>query len=336
MSQMQEALQVKEDNKEMLLAKPNVVGVGLGYRETFGRTTEEIAIKVLVKEKLPRVSLQRWAVVPREVDSLRTDVIAVGELRAQPARTERIRPAPGGVSIGHYKISAGTLGCIVIDRASGARLILSNNHVLANTNDARPGDPILQPGAVDGGVLGQDAIARLERFAPIQFGTEPPSCGSAETFITVFNWLLGRLGSRHRLLSYRVNPQATNLLDAALARPLDDSQVLNEILEVGVPSGTAVPTLGMRVRKSGRTTGLTTGEITVLDATVQVGYGAGRTASFEGQAVTSPMSQGGDSGSLVMDANSQAAVGLLFAGSDQSTIFTPIETVFTALQVSLP
>lgn len=336
MSQMQEARQVKEDYKEMLLAKPNVVGVGLGYRETLGRTTDELAIKVLVKEKLPRVSLQRWAVVPREVDSLRTDVVAVGELRAQQSRTDRIRPAPGGVSIGHYKISAGTLGCIVRDRTTGTRLILSNNHVLANTNDALAGDPILQPGPVDGGVLGQDAIARLERFFPIQFGTEPPTCSSAEAFITLANWLLNRIGSRHRLLSYRVNPQATNLVDAAVASPLDDSQVLDEILEIGVPSGTLPASLGMQVRKSGRTTGLTTGEVLVLDATVQVSYGAGRTANFDSQIISGPMSQGGDSGSLVLDANSQAAVGLLFAGSSQTTIFSPIVTVLDAMQVDLP
>jgi len=46
------------------------------------------------------------------------------------------------------------------------------------------------------------------------------------------------------------------------------------------------------------------------------------------------MSQGGDSGSAVLDTSSNL-VGLLFAGSDTSTIFNRIENVFSALQVHL-
>jgi hypothetical protein len=45
------------------------------------------------------------------------------------------------------------------------------------------------------------------------------------------------------------------------------------------------------------------------------------------------MSRGGDSGSLVVAGDSQLAVGLLFAGSDQATIFNPIQEVIKALNV---
>ena len=92
----------------------------------------------------------------------------------------------------------------------------------------------------------------------------------------------------------------------------------------------------MAVRKSGRSTGLTSGTVIVIAATVNVTYGAGQVATFENQVVAGPMSQGGDSGSLVLAGNSLRAVGLLFAGSEQSTIFSPIDTVLDTLQVDLP
>src|SRR5438309_2051812 len=45
----------------------------------------------------------------------------------------------------------------------GRRVVLSNNHILANSNAARIGDPILQPGPADAGTR-DDTIATLERF----------------------------------------------------------------------------------------------------------------------------------------------------------------------------
>ena len=335
MSQHEQVRSVKDSHKGMLLAKANVVGVGVGEKVSHGKSTGELSVVILVRQKMPLVGLDPQAVVPREVDGIRTDVIEVGDVRAQQARTDRWRPAPGGVSIGHYKITAGTFGCVVRDRSSGDRLILSNNHVLANSNDASPGDPILQPGAADGGQDGPDTIARLERFCPIQFNTEPPSCGTAQAVADFLNALAGVIGSGHRLEAIRANPQASNNVDAAVARPLDQRDILDEILEIGVVSGTLPASLGMQVRKSGRTTGLTSGDITVLDATISVSYGTGRTATFENQIVTAPISEGGNSGSLVVAAGELKAVGLLFAGSQQSTIVNPIQEVLDCLDVSL-
>jgi hypothetical protein len=71
-----------------------------------------------------------------------------------------------------------------------------------------------------------------------------------------------------------------------------------------------------------------------VDVTVDVEYGTGRTARFTDQLVAGPMSQGGDSGSAVLD-NNNRLVGLLFAGSDQNTIINRIENVFSALDISL-
>lgn len=327
--------QVKEQHWAELMAKPNVVGVGIGIKETRGVKTGEMSMVVLVRQKIPMDGLQPEVAVPAVVGGVPTDVIEVGDLRALQARTDRWRPAPGGVSIGHYRITAGTLGCVVRDRSTGARLILSNNHVLANSNDASPGDLILQPGPTDGGQASANRIGVLERFCPIQFSESEPTCGIANSVVEIGNAIARLLGANHRLFAKRVDPQAVNQVDAALARPDNSADVLDEIYEIGVVSGVAPAVLGMSVRKSGRTTGLTTGTINVIDATVSVSYGAGRTATFEKQLVAGPMSQGGDSGSLVVDGNSQRAVGLLFAGSNQTTIFSPIQLVLDCLQVDL-
>ena len=73
----------------------------------------------------------------------------------------------------------------------------------------------------------------------------------------------------------------------------------------------------------------------MLDATVNVSYGAGRTARFDNQIVTGPMSKGGDSGSLVVAGDALKAVGLLFAGSDQTTIINPIQAVLDCLSITI-
>jgi hypothetical protein len=277
---------VKEAHKEALMAKPNVIGVGMGYKVSEGVRTEELCLVTLVRQKVPPSALQAEALVPKVIEGVRTDVIEIGEVRALQTHTSRWRPAPAGVSLGHYRITAGTFGCLVRDRATGAPLMLSNNHVLANSNDATPGDAILQPGPADGGRQGADTIA-------------------------------------------------ANLVDAAVARPNLSADILDEIMEIGRVAGTLPAALGMAVRKSGRTTGLTSGEITVMEATVTVSYGAGKDATFENQLIMGPMSQGGDSGSLIVAAGSLQAVGLLFAGSEQSTIANPIQAVLTCLDVTL-
>ncbi len=324
---------VKDRHKEALLAKPNVVGVGTGYKLREGRR-EELCVVAMVTQKLPRASLPEESLVPSEVDGIATDVIQVGLLQAHPARTGRWRPALGGVSVGHRLVTAGTLGSVVRDRSTGTRLILSNNHVLAASNRGQPGDLILQPGQADGGREAEDVLARLERYAPIHFTSAPATCPWALRYARLGNAVAKLLGSKHRVRAYWSDPQAANVMDAAVARPLRDEDVLDEILEIGKVSGTIGATLGMPVRKSGRTTGLTAGQVIVLDATVNVQYGEA-SARFEDQIVTTAMSQPGDSGSLLVAGEALAAVGLLFAGSDQATIHNPIRSVLRGLDIEI-
>ena len=333
---MDDAKAAKQQYQQDLLGKPNVVGVGVGYKVVGGEKTEIPCVMVFVRRKVAAESLSADQMVPAQVEGVATDVIESGTIYAHQSNTEKFRPAPGGVSIGHYQITAGTLGVVVRDNGTGERLILSNNHVLANSNDANPGDAIIQPGGADGGTVQDDQIGTLLRFQPIAFeGTsEPPGCGAAVNYAAFGNFIARTLGADHRVNAYRPQ-QAVNLVDAAVARPLNGADVMDEILEVGAISGVAEALPGMPIRKSGRTTALTTGEIMAVDTTVTVSYGAGRNAVFEQQLVSGAMSQPGDSGSLIVDANSQQAVGLLFAGSDQTTIFSPIEFVQELLNVTV-
>lgn len=335
MPAFEQAKQTKVLHTTIILGKPNVVGVGVGYRVAGNRVTDELGVVVLVRNKIPLAGLTAEAVVPKELDGVRTDVIEVGELRPLQAPTERWRPAPGGVSIGHYKITAGTLGCVVRDRQTGARLVLSNNHVLGNSNEASPGDPILQPGTADGGRVESDTIAYLERFCPLQFNTAPPTCDLAMGYVKVGNLIARFMKSSHQVQALRLNPLAANLVDAAVARPIEDGDLRDDVLNIGAPEGIIPAALGMGVRKMGRTTSFTTGDVLVLNATVTVGYGFDRSATFDDQIVTSPMSRGGDSGSLLLASDARLAVGLLFAGSDQATIHNPIQAVQDCLNIEV-
>jgi hypothetical protein len=334
MTHFAEAKYMKGQYLQSIMEKPNVVGVGIGYKETSKERSDELCITVLVRRKLPVDALPSSALVPQELEGVMTDVVEVGDLKAHQARTDRWRPVPGGVSIGHYLITAGTLGCVVRDRATNTKLILSNNHVLANSNQAREGDPILQPGVADQGSVENDMVARLSRFIPISFNIEPPTCEIAKGFVAISNRFAKFLGSRHRLIAQKVNTEAVNQVDAAVAMPIQGVEILEEILEIGIIGGITPAKLGMRVRKSGRSSGFTTGLITVLDATVDVNYGD-MDARFEGQIITSGMSAPGDSGSLLVAESALLAVGLLFAGSEQVTIYNPIQNVLDQLQVLL-
>lgn len=323
-----EALSV---TRERLLNCAHVVAVGIGYKVSQGQRTTTPAVICSVTRKRPRSDLAAVDLVPATINGVETDVVETGVIRALQERTGRHRPAPGGVSIGHRDITAGTLGCLV--RKNNQVHILSNNHVLANSNEAHRGDPILQPGPADGGTPAEDPIADLTAFVPIEFEDAPSDCPFAQGVTTLLNAGCRLIGSRTRYYTMR-QQQEDNLVDAAIALPRNPEDIDPEILEVGRIQGQAQGELGTAIQKSGRTTGLTMGEIEQVDVTVNVQFGDGRTARFADQLLAGPMSQGGDSGSAVLD-NDNDLVGLLFAGSDNSTIINRIEHVFEALDVTL-
>jgi S1-C subfamily serine protease len=287
---------VLEQSREGLLKKANVVGVGIGEKTTGGLPVGRLCLKVYVEKKLEKSRLAKSDLVPLKLSQVETDVEEVGKIKAH-GFIGRMRPALGGVSIGHYKITAGTLGCLVRDKQTGRGLILSNNHVLANSNAAKKGDIIIQPGAADGGKVPKDKLAELERWIEIDF------------------------------------KDVGNLVDCALAAPVSEEVVKPEIASIGLPRGVSQAQPKMMVQKSGRTTGHTFGEIKDVSATMRISYGR-KAALFRNQILTTAMSQGGDSGSLVLD-QKKRAVGLLFAGSDRVTLCNPIQEVLRLLGVTL-
>jgi len=208
---------IKEARKE-LMNKANVVATGVGYKTSAGKQTSELALICSVDSKKSVQSLTKKELIPASIQNIPTDVNPTGIIRAQQDPTGRFRPAPGGVSIGHYSITAGTLGCLV--KKNNKLYILSNNHVLANSNDAAIGDDIIQPGSYDGGQLPDDKIAELSEFVQIQFagpGVDP--CGVGNAVASFMNVFAKMLGSGTRLQSTRIQAE-DNLVDCAIAAPM--------------------------------------------------------------------------------------------------------------------
>lgn len=335
------------------LAKKNVVGIAEGEKWTNGKPTGKKAILIFVEKKEPLSSLSIGDAIESEIDGIPTDVVgktgiisAINlqprvrvkslsgnpyvvhdavidstfsaqrmRLRRKPAAKPRYKPKPkpkpirksspspnqlkpnkaisvnpktktrpilGGISCGHPAITAGTIGGIFRDK-TGQIVILSNNHVLANVNDASIGDSIYQPGPFDGGGPG-DVIGKLKDFQKLYNGTDQ---------------------------------------DSAIASvSADYKPVINYI---GAVAGFKKTYVGDCVKKSGRTTGFTTGRVIAMNGTFVINYG-NKNVQVTKCIVTTNMSQGGDSGSLLVDAKN-FAVGLLFAGSTQVTIHSDINVV---------
>jgi len=212
---------------------------------------------------------------------------------------------------------SGTLGALVED-ASGTQYILSNTHVFAgdsalggNGAVAEVGDAINQPGFVDISCqnIPADYVANLSDWMPMV-------------------------------------PDGTTWVDAAIAEVIPGKvDPSGAILEIGTIAAQPVSAyVNQAVKKSGRTSGLTAGKVTALNATISVGYetecaGSPYVTTFTGQIVVSPgkFLKAGDSGSLMVEnkAVNPGAVGLLYAGSSKVAIANPIQDVLDALGVSM-
>lgn len=265
----------------------NIRGIGFGAKITSGAGLDETAIRVYVRAKQPRRTLTNAERVPEQINGMPTDVIPVGDIAAAAV--------PCGVSVGHVKVTAGTIGCVVtLASRPGRFFILSNNHVLANANAAQVDDHIIQPGTLDGGRLPH--IATLTEFEPLRFD-----------------------GSR-------------NSMDAAVAELLDPANVTPDLKVIGhLAQPVFEPAVYQSVRKHGRTTLHTLGVIMDVAADIRVGYAFGQIASFEDQlavaGVNGWFADRGDSGSVVVDAVSRRPVALLFAVAQGMTFCNPIQPV---------
>lgn len=242
------------------------------------------------------------------------DVRYVGAVRKRtvPWYQTRCRPLRIGCSVGHFKVTAGTLGAVVRPRGGESLAILSNNHVLANENRGKRGDGILQPGSYDGGAAPEGVVAELAAFVKLK-----------------------RSGA--------------NVVDAALATLVAGIEAdAAKLTGLGKLRGLGDVFLdeGARVAKLGRTTGRTRGRVTAFELdNVMVEFEIG-VLRFDGQIEIESegdgtFSDGGDSGSLIVG-DDRRAVALLFAGSDQGgangqglTYANPIHTVLDKLKIEL-
>ncbi|MCW1843815.1 S1 family peptidase [Prosthecomicrobium hirschii] len=285
-----------------------VRGFGIGEKIAGAQRTNDLAIRIYVEQKQPISALAHPVPSTLELPdfgTIPTDVVEIGRVVAQ-LDTGRYRPALPGCSIGHWNSTAGTLGCYVRKRGDPTRTyILSNAHVLAinGSGFGMPGDPIVQPGPLDGGRRPHDIIASLAELCPIDF-TMP------------------------------------NLVDAAIAEVIDPTVVTTLTARGGpVAAGSIVrtPRRGTKVQKFGRTSDYSVAEILDVNAILETDYETPhgtKKALFTNQIVCTKCSDAGDSGSLITTLTGRP-VGLLFAGSKAITVANRISDVLSALDIDI-
>jgi len=295
------ALEAQARHGDELMAISGVVGHGVGLGAN-GQPT------VVVFTLLPGTSG-----IPDRVDGVPTRTVVSGMFVPLTELTTKHRPATLGMSIGHPDITAGTLGFKVKDGSDNS-YILSNNHVMANSNNARIGDNILQPGPYDGGSDPADKIGTLVNFVKIKFDGTNNDVDAAIASI-VYGDVMSHTGDEGE--GYEGYGQPSAVTTTALA--------------------------DMDVTKYGRTTEGTDGTVYATNATVNVCYKTQgpvrckQLARFVGQIVITPgsFSAGGDSGSGIVTRDGNYPVGLLFAGSSSYTIANPIDAVLSAFGVTI-
>ena len=295
------AIAAQEAHTDALLANPAVVGTAVGLGPD-----GQAVVKIYTRSA-------GVGGLPAALDGVPVEVEVTGELVAQgigeSSGTERLI-----VFRGFLYCTVGTLGAFLSDGVGGV-YALSNAHVYANEGSktdgtvvtGTDGDLILQPGRVD---MVQQA------------------CGSQAE---IDNAVIARLSDYQPIVFSRT---ANNKIDAAIAKLQPFVTVDNTTDGYGTPSSTVAPpaTVGLLVQKQGRTTGLTKGTVSGINATVIIKYDKGR-ARFVEQIVVqgngSSFSLGGDSGSLIVTDPGKRPVALLFAGSSSTTIGNPIQEVLS-------
>jgi hypothetical protein len=257
---------------------PNIVGVGIGRKVSGGKETDELSVCFYVEKKLPPSRITGRHFVPPVIArpdgrSVYTDVKRLGRVRPEVKALVKRRPVQSGYSVGHIKITAGTLGAIV-----------------------KKGDKRYLPD--DGGEAPADWVAILNDAVAFTKGGD---------FV--------------------------NRVDAALAEVREDRlpDLSFALADAKAPLRTIAPQRDMVVTKRGRTTGKTKGKIIDIDFRIQINYPGVGKLGFTNQVLCERYTDGGDSGSLVIDTATGKIVGLHFAGADEGSVFNPIDEVMKAL-----
>ena len=209
----------------------------------------------------------------------------------------------------------GTLGSLVT--RGGTQYVLSNTHILARSDIAQLGDPIIQPGLIDTATCtpsGARTVANLSAFYNLETGPLPKIDAAIAQIVA------GDVDSVGNILY--------------LGASVDG----NGVPVPGPPkAGTGIPaSLGMGVAKSGRSTGLTCSTVLAVAVSVnavqyQKGCNTGATfdVNYTNQVDVDggSFSAQGDSGSLIVSQSTADPVALLYAGSDTDTVGNPVGDV---------
>ena len=306
MSAVAETVRTAAERVREAFASPNVVGVGIAEKVSAGRRTGALALTFYVEKKVDVESLSAAEALPPAFplpsgapEGILVDVVEIGRLRLEAPRIRR-HPVQPSYSIGHVNVTAGTLGAVVTPGKTYR--LLSNSHVLADSGQAAIGDQIVYPGPLDGGVVPADVVGTLAKFHPFQVGGE---------FV--------------------------NTVDCAVAKVATErlAEVRSHIPGLGVPAGVVRAQRGMRVTKVGRTTGRTSGEVRDVHFRFVLDYPGVGPVGYRDQVLCTRYTDGGDSGSLVLERGTNLAVGLHFAGADGGSVFNPIQDVLRLLRVGL-
>jgi len=312
------AIEVQKGHEVQLFRIPGVVGVGTGIGANGQAIIKVFTVRAGILD------------IPQRLEEIPVETKVTGMFVAYSDSPYWFpRPVPIGVSTGHPDITAGTIGCRVTDGTNV--YALSNNHVYANMNNASDGDNALQPGTYDGGVNPDDAIGTLFDFQPIDFSIFGSNTIDAAIVLTT-PYEVGNAtptDSEAYLEDY-VTPNSIIFGDSNSDGFFDNKNDLLLLL----------------VKKLGRTTGLTHGQITAINVTSAVCYAncsnpfSSQYAWFDDQISISSVnsnafSLGGDSGSLIVTEDNNNPVGLLFAGSDTTTLANRIDLVLDRFGVSV-
>lgn len=311
--------EIKKKYRSELRKKPNVRAIGIGKKVKAGKISDELCIRVYVEKKIAKSRIKAEDLIPETLDGYKTDVIEIGTIRFQGVR-DRNRPTKGGDSLGschslaHGYVMAGTLGCALIDKVDGNRVLLSNNHVIANAdndteNRANNGDLVVQPGTLDGGSCNNDVIGTLKRWIPFTVTGD----NEIDAAIAAINTL-------------------ADVTECFIGCDIGQIQGYRELTDDDID---------LPVRKCGRTTEYTTGTVVDTDVDVWVDYEVltpmgieTRSYLFIDQIFFTALSEPGDSGSLILD-NDNKAVALLFAGSSVITVGNKFKKVLDTMNLEL-
>jgi len=287
-----------------MVAKVTHAGVGVSAGK--GTSGWRVAVRSWSKEDWLAPEFEKIRQLPaEELDVQITGPLVPLKAQGPALNVQRCRPLRAGFSIGHHQVTAGTLGTFVRRQADNQLLLLSNNHILMDHNSRSNNDAILQPGLADGGLMPDSKVGVLDQFVRLK-----------------------RIG---------------NVVDAAVAT-IEDGATPDDLAIPGIGLVSSASSMSprdlaqekTRVRKVGRTTGLTTGSVNAIVRNLSLQYDDGDRYFASAIEITwdkERFSGKGDSGSLVVHGTENVAIGLLFGGDDddQYSYMNPVAEVLDLL-----